>query len=74
MAERSRYDEIIKKLKSLSDPNAVEGMARFGINPDNTYGISIPNLRRLAKEIGKNHLLARELGHQASMRQGYLQV
>jgi len=37
------------------------GMARFGINPENTYGISIPNLRKLAKEIGKDHVLAQEL-------------
>jgi 3-methyladenine DNA glycosylase AlkD len=45
----------------LSNPKAVEGMARFGINPNNTYGVSIPNLRTIAKEIGKNHLLAQEL-------------
>jgi len=28
-----QYNDIIKKLKSLSDPEAVKGMARFGINP-----------------------------------------
>jgi 3-methyladenine DNA glycosylase AlkD len=33
-------------------------MARFGINPHNTYGVSIPVLRRLAREIGKDHELA----------------
>lgn len=37
-------------------------MARFGINPKNTYGVSIPNLRKIAKEIGVNHLLAQQLG------------
>lgn len=36
-------------------------MARFGINPENTYGVSIPNLRKIAKECGKNHLLAQKL-------------
>ncbi|MFZ5845521.1 MAG: DNA alkylation repair protein [Patescibacteria group bacterium] len=36
-------------------------MARFGINPKNTLGIPIPVLRKLAKEIGKNHKLAQEL-------------
>jgi len=36
-------------------------MARFGINPENTYGVSIPNLRQIAKEVGKNHALAQEL-------------
>jgi len=54
-------DDILKKLKSLSDPKAVVGMARFGINPENTYGVSIPNLRKLAKETGKDHTLAQQL-------------
>ena len=56
-----QYDEIINKLKALSNPKAVEGKARFGINPENTYGVSIPNLRKMAKDIGVNHTLARQL-------------
>ncbi|MFC1928870.1 DNA alkylation repair protein [Chloroflexota bacterium] len=56
-----RYDDILKKLKSLSDPKAVEGMARFGINPENTFGVSVPNLRKTAKEIGIDHALAQQL-------------
>lgn len=55
------YDQVLKNLKSLSDPKAVKGMMRFGINPKNAYGVSIPNLRKMAKEIGKNHLLAQQL-------------
>ncbi|MFC1478578.1 DNA alkylation repair protein [Candidatus Margulisiibacteriota bacterium] len=55
------YDNIISKLKSLSDPKAVEGMARFGINPENTFGVSVPNLRAIAKEAGKDHQLAQQL-------------
>ncbi len=54
-------DEVIKRLKSQANPENVKGMARFGINPANTLGISIPYLRKLAKEIGKNHNLALEL-------------
>jgi len=56
-----KYGEALEKLKSLSNPEAVAGMARFGINPENTYGISIPDLRKLAKDIGKNHRLAAKL-------------
>jgi len=52
---------ILKQLKSFSNPDAVAGMARFGINPTNTYGVSIPVLRKMAKQIGKNHLLAERL-------------
>jgi len=55
------YDDILKKLRALSNPKAVEGMARFGINPKNTYGVSIPNLRKMAKETGINHTLAQQL-------------
>jgi len=55
------YNDILKKLKSLSNPKSVEGMARFGINPKNTYGVSIPEIRDLAKEIGKDHKLAQQL-------------
>lgn len=56
-----QYDDILKKLESLSNPKAVEGMRRYGITPGRTYGVSIPDLRRTAKEIGKNHHLAQQL-------------
>ena len=56
-----QYNDIIQKLKSLSNPEAVKGMARFGINPENTYGVSIPHLRKMAKEIGTGHALAQQL-------------
>lgn len=53
--------QIIKTLKSHANPKNVAGMARFGINPKNTLGISIPFLRQLGKKIGKNHKLAGQL-------------
>ena len=55
------YGKVIKKLKFLSNPEAIIGMARYGITPENTYGVSIPNLRKIAKEIGINHQLAQQL-------------
>jgi 3-methyladenine DNA glycosylase AlkD len=55
------YDEIIKRLNVLADPEKVKGMARFGINPKNNLGTSIYQLRPLAKEIGTNHALALRL-------------
>jgi len=54
-------DEILEMLRSISDPEAVQGMARFGITPERTFGISIPNLRKIAKDVGKDHDLAKEL-------------
>ena len=53
--------EILKQLKSLRNPHNVAGMARFGINPRNTLGVSIPQLRGIARHAGKDHRLAREL-------------
>jgi len=52
---------VLKKLKSHSNPKNVEGMARFGISAKNTLGVPVPVLRKMAKEIGKNHSLALEL-------------
>lgn len=59
--EEMQYDDILKKLKTLSNPEAVKSMARFGINPENTYGISIPDLRKIAREAGRNHPFALRL-------------
>ena len=56
-----KCEEVLKKLKSLSDPEAVKGMARYGINPRNNLGVSIYKLRPIAKEIGKDHELALKL-------------
>lgn len=53
--------QVLKKLKSLSNAKAMKGMARFGINIDKAFGVSMPNVRILAKEIGKDHKLAQEL-------------
>ena len=56
-----QYSDILKELKSLSNPRAIEGMARYGITSEKTYGVSIPNLRRIAREIGTDHKLAQQL-------------
>ena len=55
------FKEIIGELESLSNEKSIEGMARFGITPDKTYGVSMPNLRKLGKRIGTDHTLALEL-------------
>jgi len=51
----------IARLQKEATPRNVEGMARFGINPDRTLSIPVPVLRAIAKEVGRNHTLAREL-------------
>lgn len=50
--------QLLQRLRKLSNPANVAGMARFGINPAKTFGIRIPVLRALAKEVGTDHELA----------------
>lgn len=57
----SEAQEIIERLISLANPSNVEGMARYGINPQNTLGVSLPVLRGMAREIKRDHALAIEL-------------
>jgi len=52
---------VLKELRAMGDPAAVEGMRRFGIAGKNLLGVSMPELRKLAKKIGKSHRLALEL-------------
>jgi len=48
-------------MEALGDPRNVAGMARFGIQPHQAYGLTTPQLRALARELGKDHALAQEL-------------
>lgn len=54
-------EAIIQHLRTMQNPEAVKGMARFGINPEKNLGISVITLRNYAKHLGKNHTLALQL-------------
>lgn len=54
-------EDILKKLKAKARPDQVEGMARFGMSPEQRMGVKVPDLRKIAKEAGKDHELALEL-------------
>jgi len=53
--------EVIKELKKIANKKNVAGMRRFGIQGKKMLGVSMPQLRALAKKIGKNQELALEL-------------
>lgn len=53
--------DIIEKLHVLADPHFAQGMKRFGINTESVLGVRIPDIRKLAKEIGKSHEQAQEI-------------
>ena len=58
---QGRCDEVLERLKALGDPKNVEGMARYGIRTTKAYGVSTPQVRSLAREIGRDHVLAGQL-------------
>ncbi len=45
----------------MGDPRYAAGAARFAIRGKGIFGISVPRLRTLAREIGKDHVLAQAL-------------
>jgi len=54
--------EVLDKLRAMANPAARAGMARFGINAAHAYGgMSTTTIRKMAREIGKDHALAGQL-------------
>lgn len=57
-----RGDAILEELRARSDPAALEGMARYGIRTDRALGgIRVPELRSMARRIGRDHSDALDL-------------
>jgi len=52
---------ILSEMRANRDPKAVEEMGKFGIATEGTLGLSMPFLRSLAKRVGRDHRLAKEL-------------
>jgi len=53
--------DVLDKLQSKAKPDQLEGMAKYGMTVERRQGASVPDMRKLAKEIGKDHKLALEL-------------
>ena len=49
---------ILYELQSISDPEYLKKMDHFGIDVSKAYGIRVPDIRKLAKQIGKNQELS----------------
>jgi 3-methyladenine DNA glycosylase AlkD len=54
-------EEIVAELRGMESEHNREGMARFGIATEHALGISVANLRKLARRAGKDHALAQQL-------------
>jgi 3-methyladenine DNA glycosylase AlkD len=53
--------KVLAELRRLANPTNVAGMARFGIVGKELLGISMVQLRTIAKQTGRDHELAEEL-------------
>jgi 3-methyladenine DNA glycosylase AlkD len=51
-------DFVLSELKSISEPEYLKKMAHFGIDISKAFGIRLPNIRKLGKQIGKNQELS----------------
>lgn len=50
--------DVLSRLKAKAQPDQIEGMARYGMTAEGRLGVSIPDMRKLAKEVGRDHSLA----------------
>jgi 3-methyladenine DNA glycosylase AlkD len=53
--------EILTKLRAIANPASIAGKSRWNITAKKQLGITMPELRSLAKLIGKNHATAEKL-------------
>jgi len=56
-----RTEAIIAELKSKAKPDHLAGMARYGMAIEQRLGVSVPEMRQMAKAVGRDHQLALEL-------------
>jgi len=54
-------EEVLQKLRANARPDQLEGMARFAIVGEGRLGVPVPEMRKIAKDTGKDHGLALEL-------------
>jgi len=50
--------DVLDRLQSKAKPEQLKGMAKYGISIEQRLGVSVPNMRKLAKELGRDHKLA----------------
>ncbi|MET0764320.1 MAG: DNA alkylation repair protein [Blastococcus sp.] len=50
--------DVLGRLRGLADPSRLPGMARYGIGNGSALGVTVAELRALAKELGRSHDLA----------------
>lgn len=54
-------DDVLQWLEREGTAETLEGMKRYGIPNDSAFGVPMGHMKKFAKKIGKNHLLASAL-------------
>ena len=57
----TKVEDVLEQLKAKAKSDQLEGMSRFGIVGDQRMGVSVPDMRKIAKGFGKDHQLALDL-------------
>jgi 3-methyladenine DNA glycosylase AlkD len=55
---KNDVDSVVAALTRRGSKRGREGMARYGIVAENVLGVSVADIRAIAKQIGRNHSLA----------------
>jgi len=70
----ARAEALLRRIEALGSEEARAGMARYGIRTDDAFGVSVYELRRIARELGSDHELALALwatgNHEARLLAG----
>lgn len=54
-------DAVLQQLRDKGSAKNADGMSKFGMATDQRLGVPVPEMRKIAKSIGKDHELALEL-------------
>ena len=55
------FNEIIREFEDFSDADYAQNMKKFGIRHVKSYGLRLPQIRKIARQCGKDHDLALKL-------------
>ncbi|MBM3944982.1 MAG: DNA alkylation repair protein [SAR202 cluster bacterium] len=58
MSPQAKVKKVMERLEAMGSPDVQDYGKRFGIVAAKAYGIKTPELRALAKELGRDHALA----------------
>jgi len=67
MSDTPTVEEIVEGPRPLARPNALEGMARFGIATESALGVLLPDLRAMGRSLVA-HAATRDAGPSVARR------